>query len=346
MDLYWRGLMRDDLVVIIDSGIDVKNPQIMSHVEGGCNLIYDDGLISSDDNIDDNHGHGTNCADLILRLNKKVHFWIIKIVNEDGLSYSELMLEALKRCLKIPARIICMSLSITTQTCEYEKSLYQICKRLNQQGKFICISENNEMEHSQPAKFNQVIGVKAYYGGRKNAWMINEQEDVQVITDGNPVFIMGKKGGFNFFKGCSKANAFFAAVVYQYQQSEDLKNMDTALERIKKDSRYDERYQGNEEFGIGKEPESEKERQLEKIIQKSIFEVSGCQPEINLLRKAPIMSRITGISYYNFYELIKIIYHELGISEDDFHNIEANNVCTLYRLRKFLREKLEDEEKK
>ena len=336
--------MRNELVVIIDSGIDTENHRLMQHVEGGKHLIYQEDFIYSDEDINDCNGHGTNCADIILERNEEAQFYILKIINEEGLSRSELMLAALRECVEIPARTICMSLSITTKTCDSEKEIYETCKVLKEQGKFVCISENNEMEGSEPARFDQVIGVRAYYGGKKNTWMINEKEEIQVITDGNPIFSMGKAGRYNFFKGCSKANAFFSAVAMQYQKNENMNNMKEALTRIGCDSSaYEEDI--ILDLGIGRVAESESDEQMEKLIQETITEISGCTPELEELRWLPIMCKITGISYFNFYDFITRIYKKLGLAESDFHQLEANDICTLYRLRQFLKERVENEKK-
>lgn len=341
--------MRNDLVVIIDSGIDTMNTVLMTHVEGGCNFLYQNGEIQINDDINDSHGHGTNCADLLYHLNDNIHFYIIKIVDKEGLSYSELMLKALQKCLEIPAHVICMSLSVTTKTCDCMEEMHKACRLLNQQGKIVCISENNDMEHSEPARFDQVIGVKAFYGGKKNTWRINEQDDIQVVADGNPIFLMGKNGGFNFFKGCSKANAFFSAIAYQYLQKESIVDMKKVLEIMKLNCEEVNEKEDEEEeceLGIGKEPETEQDIMLENVINNTISEISGLNPSIEALRKLPIMCQITGISYFNFYDFISSLCCKLEIEFGDFHKLEANDICTLYRLRQFLKEYLNDEKEK
>ena len=45
--------MRNELVVIIDSGIDTENHRLMQHVEGGKHLIYQEDFIYSDEDIND-----------------------------------------------------------------------------------------------------------------------------------------------------------------------------------------------------------------------------------------------------------------------------------------------------
>lgn len=338
--------MRDDMVIIIDSGIDTTNSELMKHVVGGCGFTYQAGVIGSDNDINDYNGHGTNCADLILQMNRNIQFYIMRIVNEAGLSYSVLMLEALRKCAEIPARIICMSLSVTTKSCDCEDDIYTACQRLNQQGKLVCISENNDMEGSEPARFDQVIGVRAFYGNPKNTWTIHPRDDIQVITDGNPVFLLGKSGNYNFFKGCSKANAYFASVIAKYQQHETFGNMTETLTRLEADAIERKEDMTMSDLGIGAEPENEEEEQLEKLIQQTITEVSGCRVKLAILRQLPIMCQITGISFFNFYELIKIVYQKLELAVGDFHRLDADDICTLYRLRKFLKERIRDEEKK
>lgn len=348
MNIFWRDSMRDDLVVIIDSGIDVNNQEIMEHVEGGFQLVFKDGHIFRNNDICDCYGHGTNCADYILSLSHSSQFYVIKIINEDGLSYSCLMLEALKSCLDIPAKIICMSLSVTTKTCEIETDLHEICRRLYKQGKVICISENNEMRHSQPARFKEVIGVRADYGMEKEKMIVDENLDIQVIADGTPVFLRGKNGEYNFFKGCSKANAFVSGIIFDQQKNEHIGNMESALVALKKLSKNKEKNEFVKEidYGIGDMPKTDLDRMLEDLILEAIEKIGGNKPEREAFRESPIMSRLNGISYFNFYRFLLYLYHKLGISDEDFRGINVYDICTAYRLREFLKKRLRNEAEK
>lgn len=340
--------MRDNLVVIIDSGIDINNREIMEHVEGGFQLIYKDGRIFRSGDIRDSYGHGTNCADYILSLNNTAQFYVIKIINEEGLSYSCLMLEALKKCLEVPAKIICMSLSVTTKTCEIEKDLHQICRRLYDQEKVICISENNEMQHSQPARFKEVIGVRAHYGAGKDKMIIDEHLDIQVIADGTPVFLKGKNGEYNFFKGCSKANALVSGIICDQQKSVPINDMESALVALKKFSecKENEKFVKEIDYGIGYTPKTDLDCMLEDLILEAVEKIGKGKPEREVFRESPIMSRINGISYFNFYRFLLYLYYKLGISNKDFHEISVYDICTAYRLREFLKERLRNEAEK
>lgn len=335
--------MCDNLVVIIDSGVDIGNVNIMEHVEGGCGFKYINGSICETKNINDKCGHGTNCADLILRLNSDLKLYIIKIVDENGKSSSELMIKALEKCLDIDARIICMSLSVITQKCDYERNIKEVCKKLCLQNKIICVSEHNEMKFSQPAKFREVIGVRAYYQGKKEGWHIEKSSDIQVVADGYPVFLKGKAGNYNFFKGSSKANAFFVGKLSEFHKSNMFHNMWDALDYMKRKEFNLKLEEQNIEFGIGYVPRNSLEEYLERVIRESIKNIGKQEPSIELLRQAPIMSRITGISYYNFYFFIIDLFEKLSIYQKDFHNIDVQEVCTLYRLICFLKKKIENE---
>lgn len=348
MNTFWRGSMRDDLVVIIDSGIDVNNHEIMEHVEGGFQLNFKDGCISRNTDIRDCFGHGTNCADYILHLNPTSQFYVIKIINENGLSYSCLMLEALKSCLDVPAKIICMSLSIITKTCEIETDLHQICRRLYEQGKIICISENNEMKHSQPARFKEVIGVRADYGMKKNKLIIDEKLDIQVIADGTPVFLRGKNGEYNFFKGCSKANAFVSGAISQQQKNQSVENMESALTALKKIAKNNQEKEtiADIDYGIGNIPKTDLDCKLEDLILSAIEKIGEKKPVRETFRKSPIMSQINGISYFNFYRFLLYLYNKLAISDEDFRAINVYDICTAYRLREFLKKRLKNETEK
>lgn len=335
--------MRDDLVVLIDSGIDMGNLLLMNHVEGGICLAYESDEIKESKNYNDYNGHGTNCADIILQMNPTVKFYVIKIVNEHGVSSSRLMVAALNKCVQIEARIICMSLSIITEKCAIEKQLHEVCKELDKQGKIVLVSENNEMIYSQPAKFKEVIGVRASYSMKKNSWQVKESDDIQVIADGTPVFVFGKNETYNFFKGSSKANAFFAGILYKYLNKSPKKGKMELLQNIKRDSEKIERDFSIEQYGIGDIPQTEEEIWLEKVIIESIEKISRKNLNVEQYRQFPIMSNVTGISFFNFYYVLLEIYCRLNLKQIDWREVEIYNVCTLYCLRNFLKEKIKDE---
>ena len=149
-------------VVVVDSGVDTQNQEIMEHVIQGFSFqksAEEDGVIE-EENFDDVFGHGTNCIDCILQFAEQAQFYPIKIVNELGKTTSSLLLAALEKCRELPVDLICLSLSVTQMlNPTMEKELRDICNDLEKQGKIICASECNNAKDTIPAIYKSVIGV-------------------------------------------------------------------------------------------------------------------------------------------------------------------------------------------
>ena len=178
--------------------------------------------------------------------------------------------------------------------------------------------------------------------------IIDENLDIQVIADGTPVFLRGKNGEYNFFKGCSKANAFVSGIIFDQQKNEHIGNMESALVALKKLSENKEKNELVKEidYGIGDVPKTDLDRMLEDLILEAIEKIGKNKPEREAFRESPIMSRLNGISYFNFYRFLLYLYHKLGVSDEDFRGINVYDICTAYRLREFLKKRLRNEAEK
>ena len=102
-------------VVVVDSGVDTQNQEIMEHVIQGFSFqkSAEEDEVIEEENFDDVFGHGTNCIDCILQFAEQAQFYPIKIVNELGKTTSSLLLAALEKCRELPVDLICLSLSVT-----------------------------------------------------------------------------------------------------------------------------------------------------------------------------------------------------------------------------------------
>ncbi len=232
--------MENELIVIIDSGIDIHNKKIMESVTGGVGLQYSlerEQVVCQDD-FQDEFGQGTNCADFIIQSVPDSKLYPIKILNRYNMMSSQIMIEALKRCIDIPAKAICVSLSVLAEDDTSERKMYDICETLAKQGKIVCASENKYLQDSIPARFGNVIGVRAGREEDKQLTLINQSENIQVTTDGRPIFLQGLGCRYNFWGGNAKANAYFTGCVMKLLRSHPEYNTKQLLEHISRTVRH------------------------------------------------------------------------------------------------------------
>ena len=309
-------------VAVVDSGVDTQNQEIMEHVIQGFSFqksAEEDGVIE-EENFDDVFGHGTNCIDCILQFAEQAQFYPIKIVNELGKTTSSLLLAALEKCRELPVDLICLSLSVTQMlNSAMEKELRDICNDLEKQGKIICASECNNAKDTIPAIYKSVIGVGELLPDAKKKVLVDRAASVQVLADISPIFVAGKSGRYNFFKGTSKGNAYVAGILARAMQTApNIKSIQEALNILEKTD----------------DP-------LEEID----LEYVGCTSSLDEISRYPFLSQITGVNFFNFYDFISGIYRELKITKLEYHTIKVGDVCTLYNLVEHLRRNVCYEEK-
>lgn len=324
-------------VAVIDSGIDMSNQVIMQQVLDGFSFQMDSkgNPIIISGNYDDVFGHGTNCADYILQLADRTLFYPIRIVNEQGKTSSKLLIAALEKCKELQINIVCLSLSVIQSVdIKYEREIEKICRELTKKGTLVCASEGNNAKNTIPAVFDSVIGVGAPGGDMKRKICVNQYDRIQVRTDTFPVFVAGKSGRYNFFKGTSKANAYITGMLAKLiQNGKELKTIEDSLEELEK---IREMPQTIDKTELGKIPTDEKGKIILQYIQKGLLRF-GCMYSPEEICKYPFFSKITGINFFNFYDFINELFKDLKITEYDYHSIKIEDVCTLYKMVEFLK---------
>lgn len=144
-------------VVIIDTGMDMTNRSLSKHVIDGVRFQFSGNEIIEDNDFQDDHGHGTSVADTIMQVFSEAQFYIIKIANEEGKTSTRLLKMALKKCLNLNVKYICISISVTSEG--YHQQLSEITHQLVDQNKLIFVSVKNGSQSSYPATLPTVIGV-------------------------------------------------------------------------------------------------------------------------------------------------------------------------------------------
>lgn len=216
-------------VIIVDSGIDMNDPYLNSHVIGGVTIyVNNENHISYDNNYLDENGHGTFCAKTILSLSNDVGIYVIKILNKELMCSIKVLIEALKYIKKINVNLVCLSLA----TSIYSKELEIVCNELKGEGKILVASKDNMGGDSYPASFKSVIGVEGVIVSNSLYLSYKDNLPIQCKVSNMPFLMKRLNNNYKFFRGNSKSNAFLCGLVIKYIDNINEMNFKQLEERI------------------------------------------------------------------------------------------------------------------
>ncbi|WP_090738166.1 S8 family serine peptidase [Paenibacillus sp. Mc5Re-14] len=330
--------------VIIDTGMDMTNQSLNKHVIDGVRFQFSGNEIIEDNDFQDDHGHGTSVADTIMQVFSEAQFYIIKIANEEGKTSTRLLQMALKKCLNLNIKYICISISVTSEG--YYQQLSQITQQLVDQNKLIFVSVKNGSQSSYPASLPTVIGVNGQIFCSIESFLFSKSKEIQAVFDEAPIFVYTLAERFAFFKGTSKANALCVGRSMQLISSEVtnsvIYNKDITFSEV---NDILERSALEYEVTVPKfkpildaDIDSNLVKKFGKSIEKAIYETTNLEIDIHTLYKVPFICELTGITFKNFDYFWNILEKELNHTLNDYHNIHILNVCSLAALLKYLEE--------
>lgn len=199
-------------IVFCDSGVSLEQ---MGYVQS-----YDIGY-----GIYDENGHGSSLIGLVHKINNRIRLKSIKILNKNNEGSLDGVINALRKCMDLDSRIICLALSVdnsVTMNIELEK----IVEQIKSKGKIIIAALYNGDTFSIPAGYQQVIGVKAREIWDVQTYFYDEVRSIQCELPIEDFFWKSFNGDYVKMGGNSVACAFFSehiASVYDnkmYQLSE------------------------------------------------------------------------------------------------------------------------------
>ncbi|NQX48491.1 S8 family serine peptidase [Paenibacillus tritici] len=325
--------------VIIDTGIDMTNCSLAKHVINGNGFKYVGNRIIEEDHFQDENGHGTTCADTILQVFSEAQFYVIKIANSEGKTSTELLQRALKQCLTLNIKFICVSLALTKEL--YQQDLSEIIQLLENQNKLVFVSVRNGSKRSYPACLSGVIGVGGLPYCSKKAFSYSAHQEIQGVFDDSPIFVYTLAGRFTFFKGTSKANALCVGMSMKIL-TESLKcNEELTFSEF---NDLLEQYARQHEVAeltevirpVTESDKNECSEQLRVQIERVMYRITGKELEPDLLLNGPFISQTTGINFNNFYDFWKALEEEIGFTIQDYHQIRILDACSYSALLSFL----------
>lgn len=219
VDTAWDTTKGDPSIIIavIDTGVDVDHPDLMSNLVSGYNTI------NNTANADDDHNHGTHVAGIaagvvdngtgISGIAGKSKIMPIKAMGSDGTGQMSDVIEGIYWAADNGAKIINMSLGFSAPSAP--KSLQDAVDYAYGKGIVVVAAAGNDNVGTPryPAALNHVIAVAATDSNDKKASFSNYGNHIDVAAPGVNILSTLKDGQYGMMNGTSMAAPNVSGVV-------------------------------------------------------------------------------------------------------------------------------------
>ncbi|GAA4272632.1 S8 family serine peptidase [Aquimarina gracilis] len=186
-------------VGIIDSGIDFSIFNAKDKVARSIRMFkaQDNVVVHSvEEDVNDYLGHGTVCADIIASYDKNIEIYNAKIFDEHPKSDEDVLVEAIRWCLKNDVDLINVSLGIESQY--MGDKLQQACSEAYDKGVILVAASSNHNKVSFPAYYPKVIGVGDLGFENANRFVFVPNSPIQILINGDYKFLGENYVGSSF----------------------------------------------------------------------------------------------------------------------------------------------------
>lgn len=216
-------------VAIIDSGRDpaLEHPGLRP----GVGLIGEGPgfpvALSDDDR--DRVGHGTACADILLRTASGARVTPIRVFRDTLETSPEVIVAALDWATARGIRVV--NLSLGSLLASAEAPLYEACARAHDAGTIVVAAADTRTAQSFPAVFDNTIGVRHGLFPNVHAYTFEADAAVEVAAHGGRI-ARGLDGERKAFGGSSFAAPFVSALVASWLEHEPGLDLDGVRGRL------------------------------------------------------------------------------------------------------------------
>lgn len=214
-ELVWPTTTVADLikVAIIDTGIDLKHPDLAANIKGGVNTI------NPTKTANDDNGHGTHVAGTVAALNNSIgvvgagpmiDLYAVKVLNKKGFGFISDIVEGLDWAIANGMQVVNMSFGSSSLSA----SLQAAVKRVNAAGIVQVAAAGNSGPADNtviyPAKFPEVIAVSATDSSDNLASFSSRGPEVDLAAPGVSIFSTYRGQTYRTLSGTSMASPHVA----------------------------------------------------------------------------------------------------------------------------------------
>lgn len=213
-DLAWATSTGDPAkVAVIDTGIDLKHPDLMDNIKGGANF-------TTAKNYNDDNGHGTHVAGTVGALSNAIgvvgvaplaDLYAVKVLDRTGSGYLSWVIAGLNWAAQNGMQVANMSLG----TSSYSATFEQAVKNAYGAGLIMVAAAGNSYGGAvgYPAKFAEVIAVSATDSSDNLASFSSVGPEVDFAAPGVSIYSTYKESTYKTLSGTSMASPHVAGTV-------------------------------------------------------------------------------------------------------------------------------------
>jgi subtilisin family serine protease len=190
---------------IIDTGIQLDHPDLISNIKGGYNAI------NPNKSPNDDNGHGTHVAGIVAALNNNIgvvgaayqaHLYAIKVLNANGSGYLSDVIEGIEWAINHGMQVINLSLGTSNNVQSFHDA---IISAKNAGIVIVAAAGNNGGEVLYPAKYPEVIAVSAIDSNNIIASWSNRGPEIDFAAPGVSIYSTYRKSKYKTLSGTSMA---------------------------------------------------------------------------------------------------------------------------------------------
>lgn len=192
-------------VAIVDTGIDLKHPDLKDNIKGGYNAI------NPSRSPNDDNGHGTHVAGIVAALNNaigvvgvgpQIDLYAVKVLNASGSGYLSDVIEGLDWAVQNGMQVINMSLG----TPQDIPSFHEAIQRVYQAGIVqVAAAGNTGGSVVYPAAYPEVIAVSATDQNNQIASFSSRGPEIDLSAPGVNIYSTYKGSSYATLSGTSMA---------------------------------------------------------------------------------------------------------------------------------------------
>jgi len=205
-EISWSISTGDPVKVgVIDTGIDLKHPDLKENIKGGYNAI------NPSKSPNDDNGHGTHVAGIIAALNNnigvvgvgpKIDLYAIKVLNASGSGYLSDVIEGLQWVLENGMQVVNMSLGTSENVQSFHEA---IIKAYNAGVTIVAAAGNTGGSVLYPAAYPEVIAVSATDENDQIASFSSRGPEIDLAAPGVNIYSTYKGSTYKTLSGASMA---------------------------------------------------------------------------------------------------------------------------------------------
>ena len=211
--LVWTSTTANSVkVAVIDTGIDLKHPDLKDNIKGGYNAI------TPRFSANDNNGHGTHVAGIIAALDNTIgvvgvapqmDLYSVKVLDKFGSGYLSDVIEGIDWSIANKVNIINMSLGSPDNVLSFHDA---VARAYNAGIVVVAAAGNSGQSVLYPAAYPEVIAVSATNNNDGIADFSSRGPEVDLSAPGVDIYSTYKGSAYKTLSGTSMASPHVAGV--------------------------------------------------------------------------------------------------------------------------------------